>query len=906
MNRRIICFAVCLIMLLTVVLSGCKKNEGSPVETITATTLSMWVVTKNADGVDAETAAIISDAINNITNSKFKVRLVINWLTESEYREKLDQAVYDYIDVRATSGYSSVDLTEDTTVVEAETEINEWGFTVIKYPELIQNQVDIIYIEGEDMYLDYIDNGWLYKMDDDLSGSSKKIKEYVNNALLTAAKRRSGTYAIPNNHAIGQYTVMLLNKALMAETDMDAVYEQGNITNLFNENIYNYLQTVRYKNDANIVPIASDSETFLNLLAHYWDIDPDTLENSGDFSVIGYNYQNKDSLSRSTSLQFNSLFTDEDFVETFLKIKDYEIDGGYFGTPSDTQTAALKIEEMEYADYISYLSDSSEYYPVIIKNPTIESEDVYDSMFGVCAKTVSSTHSMEILTLLNTDAEFRNLIQYGVEGVTYNLVSDPSNPMVKTVEYNTEHPYYMDIFKTGNAFIAYPEPGMNLDIWNQGIKQNLAVSGADPLLDLSFRTIAEATYADDTEITAGSSGLIYTYQGGLSKEILQQNDVLNKWIARCDAAGKSTYCLITMETSMQNVTSLCYFYNNQYDAASSASFDESSGMTVTFEGSSEGYELGLLSIYTRKSTDFKLNAVVNGVVGAHFERHNQVISVDFLQTDTYSVRVSSNIAKTSVATNDIIWNWITTDCTSDAGVPHVLYSVKNVDGINKYTYLVYTTGMENEYTVSASPSGSDTVLNLELNFDESGSALGSDDATYALWLVTVETTSAVTEVNFNIVKDGTAVSPIVTTASEDPSFTYCGTLDSEMVRYIRELNQLISARINACTSLAELKTVTDELSVLLTTHKDLMEVPSKSSFTALSSVVSGLDLEELNYVLMAYTSTSSVKHKALDYNDNGDMITKDITEDPISGEDYVLLDSPYKLYAAWVKGIGKQ
>ena len=213
MKKRIFCFALCMVMLLAVALTGCKKKEDLEEKlTQTATTLSMWVVTENENGVDAETAKIVNDAINVITKSRFKVRLVIKWLTKDEYRNTLDQTIRDYIDVRATSSGT----TAETVAAEEQTEVNEWGFTVVKYPELEKNQVDIIYIEGEDMYLDYINRGWLFKMDDELTSSSKKIKEYVNTYLLSAAKRNGGTYAIPNNRAIGSYTVMLLNKELMA------------------------------------------------------------------------------------------------------------------------------------------------------------------------------------------------------------------------------------------------------------------------------------------------------------------------------------------------------------------------------------------------------------------------------------------------------------------------------------------------------------------------------------------------------------------------------------------------------------------------------------------------------------------------------------------------------------------
>ena len=910
MKKRVLCLTLCIVMVLAIALTGCKKKGETPVDPITATTLSMWVVTKNENGVDAETAALVSDAINNITNSRFKVRLVINWLTEDDYRAKMDQTIRDYIDVRANTPLgAATDATAETEVVEAETMVNEWGFTVIKYPDLLANQVDIVYIEGEDMYLDYIKKGWLFKMDDELSGASKKIKEYVNNALLSAAKREGGTYAIPNNHAIGKYTVMLLNKELMAETDMDAIYRQGKINGLFNENIYNYLQSIRYKNDPSIVPIASTPDAFLNLLAHYWDIDPDTLENTGDFSILGYHYNNNASVSRSTALRFDSLFTDEAFVDAFLKIKEYEYDGGYFNTPTEAQTAALTIKEMDYAEYISCKEDdSSAYYPVIIKNPTIQPEDVYGSMFGVCSKTVSTSHCMEILTFLNTNSEFRNLLQYGVEGETYRLAVDPADPNRRTVEYLPEHTYRMDVFKTGNAFIAYPDPDMDMNVWENGRLQNLAAAGADPMLDVDFRAIAEASREEAATPSAGSSGYTFTYTNGLGREILTQNPVLKKWIEEADAKGKGTYLFTTTETAMQNTTSLCYLYNNQYSGASTAAADENGNITVAFGGTSEGYELGLLSIYARRNANVTVNATVNGsAVALESKTHNQTIAVDLLNTNTYSIRVSTGIAKTSVATNDVIWNWIMNDCTAGDGVPQVLFSKKTVGETVKYTYLVYTTGMTKGYSVSAKPTGSDTVLNLELDFDESGKALGNNDVKYALWLVTVETASTVTEVNFSIVKDGSAATPVVTAAATDPSFTYCGTLDSELVRYISELNKAVNAEIAACDAARDfdaLKTLTEELKRLLKPNSDLLKIPSKASFTALATLVAGIDMEELNYALLCATSNATVKHKIVDFNDMGDMVTKDITEDSATGEDYVLLDSPFRLYYLWLQSNG--
>lgn len=904
MKKRLFCFVLCAVMVLALALTGCKKKEEDPGYTQTATTLSMWVVTENENGVDAETAKIVSDAINAITNSRFKVRLVINWLTKSEYRAKLDRTIRNYIDVRATKGYtapSTVETEEETSIVEAQTEVNEWGFTVIKYPALDEDQVDIIYIEGEDMYLDYINNGWLFKMDDELTSSSKKIKEYVNSALLAAAKRNGGTYAIPNNHAIGSYTVMLLNKALMAETDMDAIYKQGRFNGFFNENVYNYLETVRYKNDANVVPIAATYEDCENLLAHYWNIDPDSLENREGLSIFGYYYTNPVSTARNTALRFDSLFTNKNFTDALVKLKSYQLDGGYFGVPTETQTAALTIKEMDYAEYTAYRSENSEYYPVILKNPTVKAEDVYSSMFGVCSKTKSTAHSMEILTFLNTNSEFRNLLQYGVEGETYRLETDPLDYTRRYVELIPEHPYKMDVFKTGNAFIAYTEPGMAYDEWENGRLQNLAVSGADPLLDVNFRTIAEGTIAGaGATPSIGSSGYAYTYTGGLSREILAQNSALKEWLDQSDARGKGTYLLVTTETSGQNTTSYCYYYNNQYSAASTAT-DENGAITVNFTGTSAGTSAGILSVYSKKNAGVQLKAVTNGTEGAYVAKRFSLIPIDLLNTDTYNIRVSTGIKKTSVATNSVIWNWIKNDCAgAQNGVPQVLKSsIVMANGNVKYTYLVYTTGMTNEYTVTANPTGSAAELNLELLFDESGKALGNNDAKYALWLVTVEAQPTVA-VNFSMKKDGTAVAPVITDAAQDPHFTYCGTLDADLVRYLDEINTELIAKVNACTTVNELQALVKEMAKLLTPHKNLNDIPAETSFTVLADFVAAHNLNTLNYALLCATSTASVNHLGFDDDDK----TVTVTQDYVAGEAYVLLDSPYKIYNAWLQSNG--
>jgi hypothetical protein len=58
---------------------------------------------------------------------------------------------------------------------------------------------------------------------------------------------------------------------------------------------------------------------------------------------------------------------------------------------------------------------------------------------------------MEILTLLNSDPDFRNLFQYGIQDVNYELNEE------ECAERLPNNLYSMDVYKTGNMFVAYPD-----------------------------------------------------------------------------------------------------------------------------------------------------------------------------------------------------------------------------------------------------------------------------------------------------------------------------------------------------------------------------------------------------------------------------------------------------------------
>ena len=212
--------------------------------------------------------------------------------------------------------------------------------------------------------------------------------------------------------------------------------------------------------ERDVVPIDGSPELY-NVL--YWSIDPDTLEiDTRKFSVIGTTYATYATLG--TQLQFTSLFaTRKAYRDQLLANKLYE-ELGYFrsNVPASSKCAIKIVKGGAELEKIY----GEEYHMVVLEAPRADQKTIFESMFAVGGYTSSVARSMEIITYLNTNAELRNLVLYGIEGVNYTL---NDNGQVVRTENNS---YWMDIKKTGNAFIAYTEAGTDPDVWNYGVKQN--------------------------------------------------------------------------------------------------------------------------------------------------------------------------------------------------------------------------------------------------------------------------------------------------------------------------------------------------------------------------------------------------------------------------------------------------
>ena len=494
----------------------------------------------------------------------------------------------DMVNVGLEDGSGAVAKEDETVISE------DYGIPEIKYPEAGENQVDIIYLAGYDTYVDFVGKEWLAALDEQLAGNASKLTSYISSTLLNGVKQNNTTYAIPNNVEIGKYTYMLLDKDLVDEYPLNYV----NVSSVVDcKNFINDM--LEYEPD--VLPIASTYEECMNMLVWYWNIQYTSevvkvLDENGDpvvdyvydadgnpkvdkdgnpiieekkytkydysvltgddnkFNMVGVVYSSAADISRGKmNMEFTNLLANQKYIDTLLTLKYYEYNNCY-GTPAENQQVAISFVEGSYAIKAEadlnggvYTDENGkEYYTVVVKYPQAEEGDLYGSMFAVSAFSENLDESMQVLTELNTTSALKNILQYGVEGEHYELQTQ--NPEISPVKRLEGCEYIMDINKTGNCFLAYPEEGQPIDYWDNVKVQNND-SLVDPLLGFDFNERLEGLSFDETSPEVLDNNLIKNINN-LSAEIWEKIEACQTYdeleVLFYGTPGNTSECLVNL------------------------------------------------------------------------------------------------------------------------------------------------------------------------------------------------------------------------------------------------------------------------------------------------------------------------------------------------------------------------
>ena len=489
MTKKLVCLFLSLLMIMSVCLTACGQKTDAEVEEdlvddASANAATIVLCLMSDQKVEQETVDAITEAANAITEKKFKTRLVLKYFTADEYYQQLEASYAAREEARA----NGTDIIVNEEQSEEQTYVDEDGIVQIKYPTVAGYQIDIFYLggdavmSGEERFRDYLAKDWLNSLGTEVDNASKKLKQFISPQFLSGMKSaHKGIYAIPSNKAIGDYTYLLLNKEAMKSAYRSLEDDYSSLTSEACRDFLEFVQdnnTMREK----YLPIYSNLSTDELMIAnlHTWGVNTEG-ELNGAFSVLGDYYKESDIyMSANTYPKIANLFANSTFVSDLTTLKQYEIDG-CFGTEADREAAAAGTKEFAIgyvkgdADLVKVYGDK--YEMVVIESPRMSAEDMYSDMMAVTSFTTSVSRSMEILTFLNTDIEFRNLILYGIEDKHYKLIDTGvvKNELGETykVVRRLNEEYMMSAVKTGNTFIAYPLEDVDaMDKADYAIKQN--------------------------------------------------------------------------------------------------------------------------------------------------------------------------------------------------------------------------------------------------------------------------------------------------------------------------------------------------------------------------------------------------------------------------------------------------
>ncbi len=553
MLKKILCLALAALLVLPVFVA-CNRGNDSPMQEASeqTRTLNMWLITESQlvadasktilsgltpniaeDKLTAEQKAIVdamsetqksawqqvyavSEAFNKITKSLYKVKVNLKYYTEDEYYAALEAAFLEF---------DKVGLPKLDEVGAGETEVNEYGVPVLKYPAANAHATDIIYIGDYSKYVSYLDDGRLVSLTARLEDTVLPLVSKMNNNLLNAVQREGQIYALPNNHAIGEYVYLIADKELLSD------YGDLSGSTIYDTSFQTYLDYIYAKQAAgeDIYPIYSETGKVELDYAHYWSFDVDSSEHAvvqkpGDFFLFGDLAGGKATImgnnTGKTMLANDNVLTNLNYMKHLATKTYYENTGNYLTTDPEAK-AAVRIVRGGYEMRAKYEAEG--YQVLTMQYPQLTDEEACSSMFAVGVAKVDDFKSTQIITALNTNQELQNILLYGV--VNENYVFETTEVNGKEYQYVTpteNNLYKMDANRTGNQLLAYPDSPDKVLASVYGEEQNLQ-SVVYPTLSLDLDLKENKIDKDSIRIVAAVSAALEKH---LSEKVKTYSDVM--------------------------------------------------------------------------------------------------------------------------------------------------------------------------------------------------------------------------------------------------------------------------------------------------------------------------------------------------------------------------------------------
>ena len=326
-------------------------------------------------------------------------------------------------------------------------ELNIHYFTEAEYRQNVMSALskkdeserpDIILINGADMF-DAVKSNLVALNTEPFNFYNEdyaNLKGIVKSPLLHASAEDGVYYTVPNNHVIGSYTYVVVDMVMAQDLGYQNKYSDSESNLVANINTVEAVEAFKAKLEDKYPALNPD---------HYIQI----VENGA--------YEDFEDLKKANLVTGST----EETVMNHVNILSYPI-----ATRQEAHLSAFAI--------VKHLDDSGKY-------ENDEEKALFKLHYNKC---------MKIIYALNTDATFKNLLQYGFVGTNYtHVLNDKTNEptdFVKLVEdpqyrYVMNHIHTGDSFNTDFYFCENMSWNNKLVVWNKDVRSNWLKQIADAI-----------------------------------------------------------------------------------------------------------------------------------------------------------------------------------------------------------------------------------------------------------------------------------------------------------------------------------------------------------------------------------------------------------------------------------------
>lgn len=160
----------------------------------------------------------------------------------------------------------------------------------------------------------------------------------------------------------------------------------------------------------------------------------------------------------------------------------------------------------------------------------IDTEVMVAAGYGIPYYAEYPEKSMELLNLMYTDADIANLLNWGIEGVHYEVTDEGLATFADGLDASSSGYYYNLGWAVGNQFLSYPWEGNDVDIWEQYEKFNSEGQTSDACGFIFDSTPVKTQYAAVLNV-------LDEYRLSLESGAVDPDKVLPEFLGKLKASG---------------------------------------------------------------------------------------------------------------------------------------------------------------------------------------------------------------------------------------------------------------------------------------------------------------------------------------------------------------------------------